>query len=67
MKNRLIKTYKSKSKLTTEKKFEKSINRVFNLLNTANKIFPNLLQNHLIKIVKKDKKIIDYLKYKYQI
>ena len=66
-KNRLIRIYNSKSKQTTEDKFEKSFSRGFNLLNIANKIFPNLLQNQLIKIVKKDKKIIDYLKYKYQI
>ena len=64
-KNRLIKTYITKSRLTTEDKFEKSLNRVFKLLFFANKIFPNLLQNQLIKVVKKDKKIIDYLKYKY--
>ncbi len=61
---RLTKAYYNKSKLTTEEKFVKSYKRAFSAIHALNKLFPNLLQNQLIKIVKKDKKIIDSIRGK---
>jgi len=61
---RLKKAYYKKNKLTTEEKFVKSYRRAFSLIYSLNKLFPNLLQNQLIKIVKKDKKIIDTIREK---
>ena len=61
---RITKTYYQKNRLTTEEKFVKSYKRAFSVVYTLNKLFPNLLQNQLIKIVKKDKKIIDAIRKK---
>lgn len=58
---RLNRAYSQKSKLTTEEKYIKSYTRAFSLVYHLNKLFPNLLQNQLMRIVKKDKKIIDSL------
>jgi hypothetical protein len=58
---RLNRAYRQKSKLTTEEKYIKSYTRAFSLVYHLNKLFPNLLQNQLMRIVKKDKKIIDSL------
>jgi len=58
---RISKMYNRKNKIKTEGNFIKSYRRGFYLLHTLNKLFPNLLQNQLIKIVKKDKKIINSL------
>jgi len=59
---RLTKAYLQKHKLNSEEKFIKYYLRMFSILNSLNKLFPNILQNQLLKIVKKDKKIIDSLK-----
>jgi len=59
---RLKKAYYHKNRLTTEKKYVKSYRRVFSLLNSLNRLFPNILQNQYIKIVKNDKKILDSIK-----
>lgn len=56
---RLKKAYYQKNKLKTEEKYIKSYRRKFFLIYTLNKFFPNILQNQYIKIVKKDKKILD--------
>jgi len=61
---RLTRAYYNKSKLTTEEKFVKSYRRAISLIYSLNKLFPNLLQNQLIKIIKKDKKIIDTIREK---
>lgn len=58
---RLRKAYNQKIKIKTEKNFIKSYSRTISLLHSLNKLFPNLLQNQLEKIVKKDKKIINSL------
>ena len=58
---RIRKAYNQKNKMKTEKKFIKSYRRGISLLHSLNKLFPNLLQNQLMKIVKKDKKIINSL------
>jgi digeranylgeranylglycerophospholipid reductase len=58
---RLTKAYKFINKLKTEDEFEKTFRRCFSLLNLAHKISPNLLENQLTSVVKKDKKIIDSL------
>ena len=65
MKNKvktLKKAYYQKNSLTSEEKYIKSYRKVFSLLNLLNKIFPNILQNQFIKIVKKDKKILDSIR-----
>lgn len=65
MKNKvktLKKAYYQKNSLTSEEKYIKSYRRVFSLLYLLNKFFPNILQNQFIKIVKKDKKILDSLR-----
>lgn len=59
---RLKKAYYQKNKLTKEKKFINSYRRMFSLLYSLNKIFPNILQNQYIKIIKNDKKILDSLR-----
>jgi digeranylgeranylglycerophospholipid reductase len=61
---RLKKAYYKKNRLTTEEKFVKSYRRAFSLIYSLNKLFPNLLQNQLMKIIKKDKKIIDTIREK---
>lgn len=58
---RISKMYNRKIKIKTEGNFIKSYRRGFYLLHTLNRLFPNLLQNQLIKIVKKDRKIINSL------
>jgi digeranylgeranylglycerophospholipid reductase len=59
---RLNKAYYYKNRLTTEKKYFKSYRRFFSLIYSLNKLFPNILQNRYIKIVKNDKKILDSIK-----
>ena len=61
---RLRKAYNQKIKIKTEKNFIKSYSRKISLLHSLNKLFPNLLQNQLGKIEKKDKKIINSLQKK---
>jgi len=56
---RLRRAYHRKNKLTTEEKYIKAYRRAFSLIHSLNKLFPNLLQNQLIKIVKNDKKILN--------
>lgn len=56
---RLKKAYKQKNKLKTEKKFVKAYIKYYSLINFLNNLCPNLLQNQIIGIVKKDKKVID--------
>jgi len=58
---RIKRAYYQKNKIKTEEKFIKSYRRGFSLLHSLNKLFPNLVQNQLVKIVKKDKKIINSL------
>jgi len=58
---RLKRAHNQKNKIKTEKKFIKVYRRGFSLLCSLNKLFPNLVQNQLVKIVQKDKKIIDSL------
>ncbi len=65
MKNKvktLKKAYYQKNRLTTEEKYIKSYRKVFSLLSLLNKFFPNILQNQFVKIVKKDKKILDSIR-----
>ena len=59
---RLKKVYYQKRSLTTEEKYIKSCRKTFSLLYRLNKIFPNILQNQFIKIVKNDKKILESLR-----
>ena len=59
---RLKKVYYRKRSLTTEEKYIKSCRKAFSLLYRLNKIFPNILQNQFIKIVKNDKKILESLR-----
>jgi digeranylgeranylglycerophospholipid reductase len=56
---RLKKDYYKKSRLKTEEEYIKTCRRGFSLLYSLNKVFPNILQNQLVKIVKKDKKILE--------
>jgi digeranylgeranylglycerophospholipid reductase len=59
---RLKKAYYQKNRLTTEEKYIKAYRRGYSLIYSLNKLFPNLLQNQLVKIVKKDKKILEYIR-----
>ncbi len=59
---RLKKAYYQKNRLKTEEKYIKTYRRNFFLIYTLNKFFPNILQNQLIKILKKDKKILDSIR-----
>jgi len=58
---RLKRAYNQKNKIKTEEKFIRAYKRGFSLLCSFNKLFPNIVQNQLVKIVQKDKKIIDSL------
>ncbi|MCJ7572417.1 MAG: NAD(P)/FAD-dependent oxidoreductase [Candidatus Thermoplasmatota archaeon] len=65
MKNKvkiLKKAYYKKNRLTTEEEYIKSYRRTYSLLSLLNKFFPNILQNQFIKIVKKDKKILESIR-----
>ncbi len=65
MKNKvrtLKRAYYQKNRLKTEEEYIKSYRRIFSLLSILNKFFPNILQNQFIKIVKKDKKILESLR-----
>jgi len=65
MKNKvkiLKKAYYKKNRLTAEEEYIKSYRRTFSLLSLLNKFFPNILQNQFIKIVKKDKKILESIR-----
>ena len=65
MKNKvktLKKAYYQKNRLTTEEKYINSYRKVFSLLSLLNKFFPNILQNQFVKIVKRDKKILDSIR-----
>ncbi len=59
---RLKKAYYKKNKLITEEKYNKSFKRMFSLLSSLNKIFPNILQNQFIKMLKNDKKVLDSIR-----
>jgi digeranylgeranylglycerophospholipid reductase len=60
--SRLTRNYNWKNKIKTDSKFAKSYRRIISLLCTLNKIFPNICENQLLGIVKKDKKILDSFK-----
>ena len=59
---RLTRNYNWKNKIKTEAKFVRSYKRGISLLCLLNKLFPNVSENQLIRIVQKDKKILDSLK-----
>jgi digeranylgeranylglycerophospholipid reductase len=60
--SRLTRTYYNKSKLTTDEKYISAYKNAFTMLSFINKIFPNLFQDHVAKILKKDQAILE--KYK---
>ena len=65
MKNKvktLKKAYNQKNRLTIEEKYINTYRKVFSLLSLLNKFFPNILQNQFVKIVKRDKKILDSIR-----
>jgi digeranylgeranylglycerophospholipid reductase len=62
--NRIRRTYKNKSKLTTTKKFNKAFNKLFYTINLFNRIIPNFYQNQITRMLKKDVKRVEYLKKK---
>jgi digeranylgeranylglycerophospholipid reductase len=55
----LKKVYMRKTKLTTEKKFIHAYQRVFTMLFLINKLFPNLLENRVVKTIERDKFIFE--------
>jgi digeranylgeranylglycerophospholipid reductase len=58
--SRLRKAYNSKVKVSeTEEKFVRTYRRVFSILCFINKLFPNLLQGHISKILEQDKFILE--------
>ena len=60
--NRIRRTYKNKSKLTTSKKYNKAFNRLFYTINIFGKIIPNFYQNQITRMLKKDVKRIEFIK-----
>lgn len=59
---RLTKTYKNKTKLTTEKKFLSGYKKAFSTLNFANSVLPGFFQNYAAKNLLKNLNILE--KYK---
>lgn len=60
--SRLTKTYKNKTKLTTDKKFLSAYKKAFSTLNVANSLLPGFFQNYVAKTLLKDLDILE--KYK---
>jgi digeranylgeranylglycerophospholipid reductase len=60
--NRIRRTYRKKSRLTTSKKYNQSFNRLFYSINILNSINPYFYQNQITRMLKKDVKRIEYLK-----
>jgi len=56
--DRIKNTYYKKKKLDSDKKYIKGYCIVFSILSFLNKIFPNLFQGSIAKLLKKDEKII---------
>ena len=55
----LKKVYIRKTKLTTEKKFIHTYQRVFNILFLINKLVPRLLEDRVAKTIERDKFIFE--------
>ena len=62
--NKIKKTYKNKSKLTTAKQYDKAFNKIFTSINILNKLIPNFYQNQITKLLYKDIKKVERLRNK---
>jgi digeranylgeranylglycerophospholipid reductase len=60
--SRLTRTYYNKSKLTNDQKYISSYKKAWSMLSIANKIFPNVFQGYVAKVLRKDITILE--KYK---